>query len=196
MRSTDPAPPETDETDESAPDTSPPVDEAPSVPDTTPDAPPATAAPTTAPAPGRRRPPQPRPGAAVAVDPGDQPRAGARCPGRRHHAPAVPLGAGGAGHDPRGQRRLQRLRPRRRARRRVRRLRLAALTGRWTVRATGATGTFSFRDDPLLGWQGDLGGVPDTLSGGASSPFDLVLTAVDPSGNRWSVGTTATLEDC
>jgi hypothetical protein len=48
----------------------------------------------------------------------------------------------------------------------------------------------------LLGWYGDLGGIPDTLSGGATSPLDIVLTAVDPTGNRWSVGTTITLADC
>jgi hypothetical protein len=70
------------------------------------------------------------------------------------------------------------------------------LTGRWTVRSTGATGTITFRRDPLFGWSGTFGGVPDTLSGGASSPFDIVLTAVDPSGNRWSVGTTTTVADC
>jgi hypothetical protein len=70
------------------------------------------------------------------------------------------------------------------------------LSGSWTVRATGATGTFTGRNDPLLGWVVDLGPFPDTLGGGASSPLDIVLTAVDPSGNHWSVGTTATIQDC
>ncbi len=70
------------------------------------------------------------------------------------------------------------------------------LSGTWTVRATGATGSFTAYDDPLLGWVADLGPLPDTLSGGASSPLDIVLTAVDPSGNNWSVGTTVTIQDC
>jgi DNA-directed RNA polymerase specialized sigma24 family protein len=71
-----------------------------------------------------------------------------------------------------------------------------SLAGRWTARTTGATGTFALHDDPLLGWTGDLGGIPDTLTGGATSPLDIVLTATDSSGNRWSVGTTITLQDC
>jgi hypothetical protein len=70
------------------------------------------------------------------------------------------------------------------------------LTGRWTVRATGATGTFTMAPDVLFGWSGTLGGLPDSLSAGATSPLDIVLTAVDPSGNRWSVGTTVTAQDC
>jgi hypothetical protein len=70
------------------------------------------------------------------------------------------------------------------------------LTGRWTVRDTGATGAFTFRPDAFAGWTGDLSAIPDTLSGGSSSPLDIVLTAVDASGNRWSIGTTATVQDC
>jgi hypothetical protein len=43
-----------------------------------------------------------------------------------------------------------------------------------------------------LGW---LGPIPDAIGGG-SAPLDVVLTAIDPTGNSWSVGTTVTLRNC
>ena len=70
------------------------------------------------------------------------------------------------------------------------------LSGRWTVRGTGVSGMVPFSSGRIFGaYLGWLGPIPDAIGGG-SAPLDVVLTAIDPTGNSWSVGTTVTLRNC